>query len=254
MLEPASIVLPEGVNQLLILNRLPASYRMIDVAKSKKLSRVQLMLLDTLVSNNVFRGLYDMLRESPLETFHYPIWSIDRQSEVLVDNEAILTKREVTDLCKINYSDVILSLESFFFQGNPQLTISPEGGQYYSYERQLISKSTWIVYLPQSPKPYNKYEVTDTMLVGAYKDFSPSIDLPSISLIRKMSYRSGQNYGKYVAPSWTNEKRDIYASGKGSLRRGSRFTKEGEWKKANRQWNELSVSGSSSDTLLKSDW
>lgn len=73
---------------------------MFDSTESVKFSTQQLFLLDTLVSNNVFRGLFDALRESPLESFRWPVWSTERQPDFMVNNDVILTKKEVADICE----------------------------------------------------------------------------------------------------------------------------------------------------------
>jgi hypothetical protein len=112
VLKPSEIVFPDNVRQLLIMNRLPLSYNFIDSSSLSLLSKEHGLQLDTMISHNILRGLNDRLKGSPIETHHWPIWTSERQSELLVSKEIRLTKREGSGLCRKNGTDAIVSLES----------------------------------------------------------------------------------------------------------------------------------------------
>jgi hypothetical protein len=243
VLEPATLQFPAHVSQPLVLNRLPESQRIFDEEEAEKLSDEQLLILDTLVSNNVFRGLYDVLHKSPLNNFYWPMWSTERQPELMVKNDIILTKKEVSDLCTKNYSDVILSLEAFHLgiQGQEYTKLA---GTYF-YKIQLISKSSWYVYLPQSPKPYNEFEQIDTVSYIARKDIKSKRPFPSGTMIQTASYKSGASYGRHVSPVWKRTERNMYTGQNSLLRKGSKRTEEGDWEQAYELWDELAHKGRS---------
>jgi hypothetical protein len=62
ILEPASVSLPEYVQQLIILNRAPLSMNVLKEEDRKLLTYDQLIILDTLIVNNLQRGLLEVLR------------------------------------------------------------------------------------------------------------------------------------------------------------------------------------------------
>jgi len=241
-LEPASLIFPENVSQPLVLNRLPDSRFLFDEEETEKLSGEQLMILDTLVSNNVFRGLYSILRDSPIQHFYWPVWSKEHQPALLLNNDFLLTKKEVSDLCRENNSDVIFSLEGFYLDiDNTNHTLLSRTNSFYNL--QLISKSEWNVYLPQAPKPYNEFEVIDTMKYWLSTDIRNRKPFPSSKMIRKASYRSGARYGRHITPVWKRASRNMYTGQHSSLRKGSRYTDKGDWEQAYKLWSELSLKG-----------
>ena len=244
VLEPATLIFPENVSQLLLLNRLPASHRMFDEEETGDLGTRQLLMLDTLISNNIFRGLYDVLRDSPIRNFHWPIWSSERQPELMVKNDIILAKREVAELCLKNCSDVILSLEAFHLDISSKQYSLLEG-TIFGYNLQLISKSTWFVYLPESPRPYDEFEVLDTMVYITGGDIKTPRPFPSNDMIKRVSHSSGSKYGRHITPVWEKTERNIYTAYHPSLRKGSKHTSEGDWEQAYILWNRLSIKGNS---------
>ncbi len=240
-LKPATLNLPDNVSQLLTLNRLPADFINLGTDSVVSTSSGQPLILDTLISNNIFRGLYAVLRDSPLITFHWPIWSEERQQEVLARNNAILTKREVIDLCSEHYSDAILSLESFHLSIENEY-LGRKDTFVYTVVSQLISKATWFIYLPQSPKPFNEFVVIDTLGYWTSRDMRKPL-LPDLEKLRAISYESGLSYGQFVSPVWSKTERSIYSGRALELKEGSELTEKGEWDKAYTLWNDLSHNG-----------
>lgn len=238
-LEPSKVNFPEDVRQLLIINRLPVSFTLLDSSDLSKLSRNQVLGLDTMVSKNVFLGLFELLKLSPLECFHWPIWDTERQSDLMVKHDVRLTKREVIDLCARNSADAIVSLESC------SMEIDFKGYYWHGYVLnspiyQTILKTAWTVYLPQNPRPYHEYASIDSL-----KDVAFYGKLDFSKMIREVSFKSGYNYGKFITPVWKQTRRKLYVNGETKLRRGGRKTGEGDWEKAFEIWNDLSLSGKS---------
>jgi len=100
VLEPATVTLPAEVGQLMILNRAPVSFEVINEANRGNMEVEQLVMIDTLVSNSTFRGLLKVLQQSPIERFRRPFWLSERQFDTASLQDLILTKREVTALCE----------------------------------------------------------------------------------------------------------------------------------------------------------
>jgi len=115
VLEPATVSFPDHVNQLLIINRAPFTLDVFEEEDRKGMEEEHLVIIDTLISNNTLRGLQIVLKESPIETFHHPIWFSERRPDTTALEDRILTKPEVTALCQKFGADAVISFESYEF-------------------------------------------------------------------------------------------------------------------------------------------
>ena len=123
VLEPATVSFPENVNQLIFLNRAPIALDIWDTVNQVGMDGRALILLDTLVMNNMNRGILEVLRGSPIERFHRPIWLTDRRSDTFKLDDRILTRREVDYICDTIGGDAIIGLE-YYFAGINQFTLN----------------------------------------------------------------------------------------------------------------------------------
>ena len=245
VLEPASINFPDKVRQLLIMNRLPLTYIFLDSSGITKLSKEQLLIFDTLITNNIFRGLNDVLKQSPISSYQWPIWSSERQTDLLAANDVVLTKWEVSDLCNKYNTDAVISLESCI------LKMELDGFHFdepvLSLVYMSILRTNWTIYLPEYPKPFHEYNLVDTLYYTAFKE-NANRQSPSVSdAVRDISYETGLNYGSHLTPVWVITDRNIFSGGNAHLRSGSRDTKKGDWNMAFNEWTYLSVSGDSTE-------
>lgn len=241
VLEPAEITFPEDVRQLLVLNRLRPGSISLDSSISSMINKYSQAGLDTLVAHNIFRGLFGALKESPFESFHWPIWVAERWLDLPATKDSLLSQRLVADLCEQNYSDAILSLESV------QLDIEFLGYAFVWDTYNLPSyapkiKARWLIYLPENPGPYNEYMIENKIFRHPF-----SKQLEYTWMIIDVASESGQHFGQKITPVWTSETRNIFAGSPAELRRGGRETRSGDWDEAFQYWSNLSVSGDSSE-------
>lgn len=247
ILEPATVSFPEHVNQLLILNRAPISFDIWAENNQEDMDERQLILLDTLIINNLLRGLLDVMRQSPIETFHRPIWISDRRTDTTLLEDKILTKREVMEICDTLSGDAIISLELY--------TVGLE--QHFDYYKdapneiqnqyfEAFNRVRWNIHLPENPRPFDTYSTVDTLffpaiLNGEFQAFSPGVDM-----IRELFYESGIKYGTYLVPAWSYTSRILYRAGDKSLKLALEHTDEGDWDAAFSIWKQLTESNDSS--------
>ena len=246
VLEPANVSLPEDVGQLMILNRSPFTLNTIHEDNRGDMDLEKMVIVDTTIINNIFRGLLEVLRQSPIRRFHFQVYLSQRRGDTTSLQDLILTKREVTTLCEKYISDAIISLELYTIHLDVEKEYYPDAedillSRYYP----VSSKLQWNIYLPGHPKPFDSYTMMDTIF------FSEIVDgvvqpLPSaMEMITELCYGSGMRYGAYLVPVWTQSSRVLYKGKGDSLKQASKLTAQGDWDHAYKIWKGLTTSDDS---------
>lgn len=248
MLEPATVNFPDDVHQLLFLSRAPLTPVIWDEVNREALDARQLVILDTLINNNLNRGILDVIRHSPITRFHMPIWLNDRRTDTFALEDRILTRREVENICDTIGGDAIISLE-YYFAGLNQIIDyykdAPSEIQHSYYE--VFNSIKWNIHLPGSPTPFDSYTTVDTLFFpeienGAYVDAQYS----GVEMIRTLFYESGFKYGTYLVPVWNQTSRTLFRGKGDSLKLGVKYTDKGNWDSAFKVWDGLTSSTDSS--------
>ena len=242
ILEPATVEFPDHVNRLLFVNRAPITWDIWSEQNQIDMDAKQLVLLDTLIINNLFRGVQDVLRNSPAEKYHTPIWLSDRRTDTALLEDLILTRREVENICDTIGGDAVISLE-FYFVGLDQhfdyYTDAPDEVQNQYFE--VWNSLKWNIHLPGSPRPFDTYSMVDTLFFpaivnGEFLPFEPGVDM-----LRHLFYESGHKYGSYLVPVWNHAFRNLYRGRNASLKLAVKHTDEGDWESAISIWNNLTT-------------
>ncbi len=246
ILEPATVEFPDHVRQLLILNRAPVSMDIWAEQNQVGLDSKQLILLDTLIVNNLFRGLQEVLRTSPAYKFKTPIWLADRRTDTASLEDRVLTKREVANICDTIGGNAIISLELYTVGLDQQYDYysdSPYEIQNHYYE--VSNSLKWNIHLPESPRPFDTYSTVDTLFfpVIINGEFTPL--KPGVEMLRSAFYESGRKYGSYLVPVWNHATRILYRGRDDSLKVALKHTDEGDWESAYSIWNHLTTSNDS---------
>ncbi len=240
VLEPATVSLPEEVNQLIVLNRAPLSMNSFEAKDVQGLEQKHLLILDTLIVKSIQRGLLTVFRESPIERFHFPYWVDDRREDTTNLEAMLLTRREVEDICLENGGEAILSLESYTMDYEEQ-SGQPYPDPFNAYRYYEIStKIKWIIYMPGNPRPFDRYTMVDTLYFTEFQNGELIQRHSTASMISESFEKSGGKYGKYLVPVWNRTSRNLYKGKEESLRKASKQTNRGNWDQAYEIWNELS--------------
>lgn len=242
VLEPASVSIPEEVNQLIVLNRAPISLNSFEKKDVEGLEQRHLMILDTMIVKSIQRGLLNVFQESPIDRFHRPIFLDDRREDTAMLDALVLTRREVDDICLNSRGDAILSLESYFLDYKEH--IQSFSDSYFTasryYEISTILK--WIIYLPGSPRPFDSYTMADTLYFTEIMDGEIVKRFTTSQMLTESFYKSGRKYGRYLVPVWDKTTRKLYKGKEEELRKASKLTNQGKWDEAYEIWEGLSLS------------
>lgn len=238
VLEPAEISFPEDVSQFLVMHRLPAAHMLLDTVTLSTFGRKDFDGMDTLIAFNIYRGLYNRLRQSPVYSHRWPNWAFEIQSDILASGEVRLNKREVAGLCREYAADVIICLESCRLNFRLEDTAWIRGEVYEPHYRGSLS-SHWVVYLPDHPRPFKELDIWDTI--------DHRLDrwsLNAFELVRRTALQNGRRFGEKVTPHWQQTSRAIYSGTHPDLYKASMETREGNWDSAFERWKKMSGSGS----------
>jgi len=240
ILEPATIEFPDYVEQLIFLNRAPFTFDIWAEQNQAGIEYRQLVLLDTLIINNLFTGIVDVLRNSPSQKFHTPFYISERRADTTNLEDLVLTRREVDNICDTLMGDAIISLE-YYTVGIDQhfdyYRDSPDEVQNHYFE--VYNRLKWNIHLPGSPRPFDSYTMVDTIFFPAIIDgeFLPLV--PGVDMLRQIFYESGNKYGRYLVPVWNRASRVLYRGGNDSLRLAIAHTDKGDWESAYSIWNDM---------------
>jgi hypothetical protein len=242
ILEPATVEFPDHVNQLVFLNRAPITMDIWADQNQPGMEARELVMLDTLIINNLLRGVLEVLRKSPAEKFHTPIWLSDRRTDTALLEDRILTKREVDNICDTIGGDAIISLE-FYSVGLAQhydyYTDAPDEVQNLYYE--VSNSLKWNIHLPGSPRPFDTYSTIDTLFFPSISDGKMLPYMSSVDMLRNAFYESGFKYGSYLVPVWNQSSRILHRGRNDSLKLAAKYTDEGDWERAFSIWNHLTT-------------
>jgi hypothetical protein len=247
VLEPATVNFPEDVDQLILLNRAPLTPDIWDEVNQEEMDATQLVILDTLINNNLNRGILDVIRHSPISRFYRPIWLSDRRIDTIALDDRMLTKREVDNICDTIGGDAIISMEYYYVGLNQHTDYykdAPSEIQNSYFE--VYNKLKWNIHLPGKPTPFDSYKTVDTLYFpiienGAFLD----TQYTGVEMIRILFYESGFKYGTYLVPVWNQTSRTLYRGKGDSLKLAVQFTDEGDWENAYSVWEGLTSSDDS---------
>jgi hypothetical protein len=242
ILEPATVEFPDDVKQLVFLNRAPISYDIWAEQNQILMEARQLVLLDTLIINNLFRGILDVLRNSPVDKFHIPLWLSDRRTDTTGLEDLVLTRREVDNICDTIKGDAIISLEIYTVSMDQHFDYysdAPDEIRNHYYE--VSNSLKWNIHLPGSPRPFDSYSMIDTLFFPVIIDGEILSYLPGVDMLRELFYNSGNKYGKYLVPVWNHTSRVLFRKGNDSLKLAIKHTDEGEWDQAYAIWNHMTT-------------
>jgi hypothetical protein len=249
ILEPATVEFPDHVQQLIFLNRAPISFDIWAEQNQIGMDNRELVLLDTLIINNLLQGVLDVMRNSPADKFHRPIWLSDRRTDTTGLEDLVLTRREVDNICDTIQGDAIISLELYtvgidqhfdYYRDAPDEVLN----HYYEVSNSL----RWNIYLPGRPRPFDSYTMVDTLFFPSIQDGEMLAYTSGADMLRQLFYNSGYNYGKYLVPVWNYASRVLYWGRNDSLKEAIKYTDEGDWDRAYSIWNNMT--GMEDSTLV----
>ena len=251
VLEPATVNFPSYVKRLIILDRAPVTLDVFDPKDRSGMTQEHLGIIDTIISNAIMDGIEEILEQSPFERFSVPVLTSETRTDTAGLDDLILTKREVVDLCERYGGDAVVSLEYYYLDLDERReyypgTLIQDTQSLWTHYYIVSNETRWIIYLPESPTPFDTYRMNDTLYFTDYIDgeFKVIPDVPG--MIRETFRYSGEKYGRYLVPVWNRASRILFRGKEESLKEAARYTDQGEWDQAFTLWSGLIGSEDSS--------
>ena len=242
ILEPATVEFPDQVKQLIFLNRAPISMDIWDEQNQTGMDTRELVLLDTLIINNLLRGVLDVLQHSPADKFQTPIWLSDRRTDTARLEDLVLTRHEVDNICDTIGGDAIISLEFYSVGLNQHYDYYKDAPDEIQNQYFEVSNSLkWNIYFPGRPRPFDSYTMVDTLFFPAIVDGELLPFEPGVDMLRELFFGSGNKYGKYLVPVWNRTSRILYRGRNDSLKKAVKYTDEGDWEGAYTIWKNMTA-------------
>jgi len=241
VLEPATVSFPPEVNQLIIMNRAPVTMDVLEEEDREGMNTRHLFIIDTLIINNLNKGLLAVLKQSPIEMFQKPVWISERRRDTAGLEDLILTRREVENLCNTHQGNAVISLESYSMDYDEvQINYDDNPLIIHTHYYEIASRVHWNIYLPGNPRPFDTYVMSDTMFFTEVRDGMWVAYYTVERMIREAFYGSGLKYGRYLVPVWVHTSRNLFRGREDSLRLAAKHTNNGDWENAYRIWENLS--------------
>jgi len=205
VINPARFTFPDTGN-ILILN---ASYLPSSVFdKSNIISQMTVrekQIYDTLILANVFKGLFEVLNESPAESIKNAEY-FEMRTDDTVNFLSPLDPDEVKQICQNNSSDYLVSMEYYAFN-----SIKTQYETSWGEWEKILGVSyqiNWRVYR-------NDGELLDQMMdrdtLYWYSDSEASYRVPElINSVREVFFLAGKKFGKRISPYWSDDSLNFY--------------------------------------------
>jgi hypothetical protein len=236
VIEPATITLPPYVNQVAFLNHsYVPNYQEDDTSG---LSPKEIYILDTVINNQIFRGLQDGLNESPLFDLD-SIHIIQFRRNDTIDFLAPLTRKQLHAVEQSEQAEAIISLEYYRIQDTIGMERLPMN---LMVTRRIISNTVWRIYDLSIDSVFDEYMLKDTVewYVYGYDGYSILQGLPEfINSIRASTYNAGLKYGQRISPTWFEVPRFYYTSGGEAMREAGKLAAMWDWQGASEIWKKL---------------
>ena len=236
VIEPAKITLPPYVNQVAFLNH--SYFPKSQPDDTSGLSQKEIYILDTVLNNQIFRGLQDGLNESPLfdlDSIHIIQFRRNDTNNFL----APLSRDQILAVKESEQAEAMISLE--YYRIKDTIGMFEYLFDYMAY-RQIITNTVWRIYDLSRDSVFDESILKDTTdWFNIREDTYSAIEsLPEfINSIRTAGYSAGLKYGQRISPSWFEVPRFYYTSGGKGMREAGKLAATRDWKGAAEIWKEL---------------
>ena len=210
VLVPAEINLPDKNSDYLVLN---SSYLPESVSNAENdityLPEAEKVIVDTIITRQIFDGLFSVLDESPLESLRN-IEYLEIRSDDTTGFLNPLSPEAVSGICRDNNASFIISFEYYSFKEKSWQSMNSD--RQYEVGVELRRNLLWRIYAKEG------YEVDvhlsqDTMYwvnYGISLDDTRSEMESNLDRYREAFWLAGNEYGKRISPSWNTSNRYLY--------------------------------------------
>jgi hypothetical protein len=241
VIKPASIVLPNQVNSLIVLN----NYQISSVDSFPNKLQKAYHSFDTLASGKIIDQVLYYLNESPRidSCFSLPN-ALYRPAK---DRLKPIVWPDINQITQKFHVDAVLSLEGFGIIDSLARITEFDGYSYSTYTNLLLYvNSIWRLYIPDSINRIEKWVQRDTLFIpeiSNYNEFREAIITKEgiEYLSDEIASQTSPKISNRIAPYWVQVQRDFYYNQRPEMQEAAGFVYRNQWLKAAAIWQKLST-------------
>jgi hypothetical protein len=253
VLVPAEVTMPEYIQSVAFVNRSYNPWLARDPHDTLDRPPEDLFILDTIINNKIFLGLFDALNTSPLFNLEDPAAFQFRRIDSVRFPDPLSEEYLKSLADKIN-ADALICLEGY--KATDSLGTwddwdypwyDPNDYSLGDHRVVFYVEGTilWRIYDILNGIIIDEFSETDTMKWSAYGYFIEEAvyELPEVvDGYREYAYQKGYDFGMRISPSWSQVRRFYFIAGNKTIRKAAEFAYEDHWDEAAELWKQESNS------------
>jgi len=175
--------------------------------KSNLMSRMrdsEKQIFDTLITANLFNGLFSIINETPVENLRNAEYYESRTRDT-TNFLFPLASEEVVGICLDNNSGYVVSMEYYSFNSKSTREISDYAGWVNNLD--VSYKLVWRIYGRDGAV---LTEVNDSSTLYWYADSNTEPNPELTDAVRDVFFLAGEKFGKKISPFWSVLSRSYY--------------------------------------------
>jgi hypothetical protein len=244
---PPQYPIGEDVQSLALLNRsLTKGFTNNSIDSLEKILVNHRMILDTVFQDSVATDtVIQVAAKALFESQRFDVVVPKDRNIIRTDNEEIVNPLKISfinDICTDFKVDGVLVLESFVEQLKTKYNLIARGGPYdngLSASTDLAYFSEWRLYRPNNLKPVIRFQIGDSIFWNAE---SSTLEETYAQMPRTKEalvgggIASGLKMAAYISPSWVNQTRYYYLTGKNEIDAAVPLINNNKWEEATTIW------------------
>ena len=248
VLVPAEVTIPPDVQSVSFVNRSYMPWLARDSRDTLKRPPEDLLIIDTIVNNKFFLGLFDALNSSPLFNLdEFSVLQFRRSDPTRFPDP--LSEQQILILTDTIHTDAIICLEGYRVTDSITAWTDLDNLYLDDYDYYL---NNGVVFFVEGTIQWRIYDIlnatildelisTDTIEWNAfgYTLEEALYELPEvIDSYREYSYQRGYDLGMRISPFWSQVRRFYFISGNRNFRKAAQYAYNGKWEEAATFWKE----------------
>lgn len=253
VLVPAEVTIPPYVQSVTFVNRSYTPWLAKDSNDTKRRPVDDLFIIDTLLNNKFFLGVFEALNSSPLFNIEeLNIIKLRRRDPLRFPEP--LSELEMISIADTIQADCMICMEGYRVTDTLAVT-SDWGIYYYDEDGEIYTVNDivfvvegtiqWRIYDLLNPSIIDEFIRTDTLEWKANGNIIEMAlnELPEVvDGYREYAYQRGYDFGMRISPTWAQVRRFYFISGNRNLRKAAEYANTGKWEDAADIWKKESDS------------
>jgi hypothetical protein len=246
VLVPAEVTIPEYIQSVTFVNRSYMPQLAKDPGDTLERPPEDLYILDTILNNKFFLGVFDALNSSPLFKLEAPTAIQIRRTDSIRFPQPLSEQDLLFAVDTLN-TDALICLEGYrvkdtiavFYKWNYYWYDE----DYYEWQNKFVffveGTTQWRIYDLLNQIIIDEFFISDTTLWTVYGQLIEDAmnEFPEVvDAYREYAYQRGVDFGMRISPSWGQVRRFYFISGNSNLRKAAELADNGKWEEAAVLW------------------